>query len=239
MDAMTLSPGWGDLSLRLALTIVAGIVIGLNRGEHGHPAGLRTTLLVGLAAAIAMIQVNLLLGMSGKAPDSFVTNDLMRLPLGILSGMGFIGGGAILRRGDVVHGVTTAATLWIMTVIGLCFGGGQLVLGGAGTGLAFLALWALKHVEQRVSHERRATLCVTTETDQPSAADIATHVAALRCHAALTSAEVAASGERRLSFDIRWYEPSERFDIPLLLGALTRMPGTREAKWLDRGAPPP
>ncbi len=236
---MTLSPGWGDLSLRLALTIVAGILIGLNRGEHGHSAGLRTTLLVGLAAAIAMIQVNLLLGMSGKGPDSFVTNHPMRLPLAILSGRGFIGGGAILRRGDVVHGVTTAATLWIMTVIGLCFGGGQMVLGSAATGLAFLALWALKHVERRISHELHATLCVTTESDRPSAADIATQVAGLHCQARLTSAEVAASGERRLSFDIRWYEPGEGFDIPLLLGELTRMTGTKEAKWLDRGAPPP
>jgi putative Mg2+ transporter-C (MgtC) family protein len=56
-------------------------------------------------------------------------NDLMRLPLGILIGVGFIGGGAILRRDDIVVGVTTAATLWLVTVIGLCLGGGQLALG--------------------------------------------------------------------------------------------------------------
>jgi MgtC family len=52
----------------------------------------------------------------------------MRLPLGILTGVGFIGGGTILKRGDLVTGVTTAATLWLVTVIGLCFGGGQLAL---------------------------------------------------------------------------------------------------------------
>ena len=50
----------------------------------------------------------------------------MRLPLGILSGVGFIGAGAILRRGDTVRGVTTAATIWLVTVVGRCFGGGQL-----------------------------------------------------------------------------------------------------------------
>ncbi len=49
----------------------------------------------------------------------------MRLPLGILSGIGFIGGGAILQRGDLVMGVTTAATLWFVTVMGLCFGAGS------------------------------------------------------------------------------------------------------------------
>ena len=78
--------------------------------------------LVCCAACLSMIQVNLLLPTAGKPPGSFNTLDLMRLPLGILSGMGFIGAGAITRKGDVVRGVTTAATLWIVTVLGLCFG---------------------------------------------------------------------------------------------------------------------
>jgi MgtC family len=72
-----------------------------------------------------MLQVNYLLTLSGRSSDSFVMNDLMRLPLGILTGVGFIGGGAILRRRDIAVGVTTAATLWFVTVMGLCFGGGQ------------------------------------------------------------------------------------------------------------------
>lgn len=112
------------------------MLIGLNRGERGHAAGLRTTTLVCLAASVAMIQMNLLLPVAGKKSDFFSVMDIMRLPLGILSGMGFIGAGAILRKGDTVSGVTTAATLWLVTVIGLCFGGGQLWLGAATTGLA-------------------------------------------------------------------------------------------------------
>lgn len=114
--------GWNEIALRLTLTVIAGGLIGLNRGEHGRPAGLRTTLLVCLAASVAMIQTNLLIRTLGKTPDSFVVMDVMRLPLGILSGMGFIGAGAIVRRDNMVLGVTTAATLWFVTVIGLCFG---------------------------------------------------------------------------------------------------------------------
>lgn len=129
--------GWNEIALRLALTIVAGAVIGFDRGEHGRPAGLRTTLLVCLAASVAMIQTNLLLNTVGKRPDSFVVMDLMRLPLGILSGMGFIGAGAIVGRDRLVLGVTTAATLWFVTVIGLCFGGGQIILGLVSLGLAW------------------------------------------------------------------------------------------------------
>ena len=86
---MPLNIGWGEIALRLALTVFAGILIGINRSEHGHAAGLRTTLLVCLAASLSMLQVNLLLPMAGKTSSSFAVMDLMRLPLGILSGMGF------------------------------------------------------------------------------------------------------------------------------------------------------
>src|ERR1700749_4696310 len=101
-----------DVVIRVLCTLIAGGVIGYNRGEHGKAAGLRTTLLVCLAASLAMLQVNYLLPLAGRSGDSFVMNDLMRLPLGILTGVGFIGGGAILQRGDIVVGVTPAATLW-------------------------------------------------------------------------------------------------------------------------------
>jgi putative Mg2+ transporter-C (MgtC) family protein len=107
---MPITIEWPEIALRLALTVVAGTLIGLNRSEHGHSAGLRTTLLVCLAASVSMIQVNLLLPIAGKSPDSFAVLDLMRLPLGILSGMGFIGAGAIVRTGSLVRGLTTAAT---------------------------------------------------------------------------------------------------------------------------------
>lgn len=138
-----LQPTWADIAVRLALTMLAGAVIGFNRGSRGHAAGFRTTILVGLAASIAMIQANILLSASGKTTQSFAVMDLMRLPLGILTGVGFIGGGAILRKGDLVTGVTTAATLWLVTVTGLCLGGGQLLLGMATTALAVLTLWTL------------------------------------------------------------------------------------------------
>src|SRR5882757_1967236 len=112
---MPLFPTWTDLLLRIALATIAGAIIGWNRSSHGRPAGLRTHLLVCLAAAFAMVLANLLLFSTGKTEDSFIRMDVMRLPLGILSGIGFIGGGAILQRGDVVMGVTTAATLWFVT----------------------------------------------------------------------------------------------------------------------------
>src|SRR3954453_10583072 len=118
---MPLVVDWSDIALRLAFTVLAGALIGLERDERGRPAGLRTMLLVCLAASLALIQANLLLSTTGKTPDSFVNFDVMRLPLGIVTGMGLIGGGVILRRrGNLVIGVSTAGALWFVTILGLC-----------------------------------------------------------------------------------------------------------------------
>ena len=114
-----------------------------------------------------MLQANLLLAMGGRKPDSFVMLDLMRLPLGILCGIGFIGAGAILRRGDMVHGVTTAATLWFVTVMGLCFGGGQLGLGLAVLAIGLFVLVMLKWFEDRIRSEHHATLVLSCQPNGP------------------------------------------------------------------------
>ena len=161
---MTTTLQWQEIALRLVLTVIGGALIGLNRTEHGRPAGLRTTLLVCLAASISMIQCNLLMGTTGKSQDSFVVLDLMRLPLGILAGVGFIGAGAILRKENRVLGVTTAATLWFVTVMGLCFGGGQNGLGMTALGIALIVLWGLKRVEALLPQDRYATLDVAIGT---------------------------------------------------------------------------
>ncbi|AIO37750.1 MgtC/SapB family protein [Burkholderia sp. AU19243] len=160
MGPMPVALQWNEVLVRIVLALVAGGVIGLDRSESGKTAGLRTTILVCLAACLSMLQVNALLLQAGKPEGAFSVLDLMRLPLGILTGMGFIGGGAILHRDGLVSGVTTAATLWFVTVIGLCIGGGQLLLGALGLGLALLVVWPLRFVEQRLRRTRNALVTV-------------------------------------------------------------------------------
>jgi len=140
--------------------VLISLAVGFNGSEHGKRAGMVTTMLVSLAASVAMIQVNLLLPMAGRGPSSFIMNDLMRLPLGVLTGIGFIGAGAILRHGSDVAGVTTPATLRLMTVAGLCRGGGQLLLGLSAGALALVALSALKRFENSI---RSAGQCGTED----------------------------------------------------------------------------
>ncbi len=159
---------WGDIAIRLACTLVAGILVGLDRDERGKAAGIRTNVLVCLAASLSMVLANGMLGTSGKNQSSFSVLDLMRLPLGILSGMGFIGAGAILRKGEMVLGLTTAATLWMVTMLGLCFGAGKILLGTAGLVLTLFTLWMLKIVENHMSQDHRGSLCVVTGSEELS-----------------------------------------------------------------------
>jgi putative Mg2+ transporter-C (MgtC) family protein len=93
---------------------------------------------------------------------------MMRLPLGILSGMGFIGAGAILRKGEMVIGLTTAATLWTVTMLGMCFGGGKILLGAVGLLLTLFTLWVLRVVERHLSQEHRGSLFVVTGGEELS-----------------------------------------------------------------------
>jgi putative Mg2+ transporter-C (MgtC) family protein len=162
-DIMAMTPSWTEIAVRLLLTVIAGSLIGINREVGGHTAGLRTTVLVGLAASLVMIQANLLLAVVGKSDQTFSVMDTLRLPLGVLTGVGFIGGGAILKRDDMVSGVTTAATLWIITAIGLCLGGGQLIVGCAGAVIALVILSPLKMLNDRLPRKRKAELILSFE----------------------------------------------------------------------------
>jgi putative Mg2+ transporter-C (MgtC) family protein len=229
---MPLTLTWHEIGLRLALSIVAGALIGLDRGEHGRPAGLRTTLLVSLAAAVAMLQANLLLATNGKTANSFVTLDLMRLPLGILTGMGFIGAGAVLRRDGLVLGVTTASTLWFVTVIGLCFGGGQISLGIAGLLLGLVVLSGLRWVDRNMTQDQHAVLSLTTDRDQPTQQEIYGTVQKAGYKIKTSSvAYLNQTRQRQLELRLQWRISAEKLDVPPFLRELSSDPNVLAAEW--------
>jgi putative Mg2+ transporter-C (MgtC) family protein len=229
---MSLTLGWTEIAIRLLLTVLAGAVIGWNRGEHGHPAGLRTTILVCLAASLAMIEANLLLNTRGKPIDSFVALDLARLPLGILSGMGFIGAGAILRRDHIVEGITTAATLWFVTVVGLCIGAGQTGLGVVATAIGYLVLSVLKRVETIIGVERRATLDIVsirgTELGNALAAELSQQGYQFQLYSGVDDRE---QDRQRCRYEIRWHGREHHEGPAELLNQFAGHDGIIELRW--------
>jgi putative Mg2+ transporter-C (MgtC) family protein len=177
---------------------------------------------VGLAASVAMIQANILLSVSGRTPESFAQMDVMRLPLGILTGVGFIGAGTIFKKGDLITGVTTAATLWLITVIGLCLGGGQLVLGVAATVLAVMTLWVLKWVDYAIPREHRARLIVADDTEMRAIIELPRLTGGLGYHARFAELERRNDGSIDCTFEISWRRAERSTPLNDLLTLIRR-----------------
>jgi putative Mg2+ transporter-C (MgtC) family protein len=236
---MPVTLDWQQIVLRLVFTVAAGLVIGFNRGEHGRPAGMRTTLLVCLAASISMIQANLLMNSIGKAHDSFVVLDLMRLPLGILSGMGFIGAGAILRKDNLVLGITTAATLWFTTVMGLCFGGGQIALGLGAMLLGLGTLWGLKYVEKMMHQDVRGTLTLLVAKAGPTDDELRAQIAGEQCLVIAWGVIYMEHGERRqIRSEIQRRVLPTETKPPDFVAEMVRSIHVETVHWQPQGLPP-
>lgn len=233
---MPLTIGWEQIALRILLAAVASLLIGLNRDEKGHPAGMRTTMLVCLAACLAQLQANMMLHTSGKTSSSFAVLDLERLPLGILSGIGFIGAGVIVKKdNNVVTGVTTAATLWFVSVLGLLFGAGQIRLGCASTMLAVAILWLLKQVEKVIPREHSASLCLTLDADAPPEQELRELIQTFGCTFERWNPTYnPPSTLTALDCSIRWRERASREPhTPAAIANLRTLRGVRSLSWKE------
>jgi putative Mg2+ transporter-C (MgtC) family protein len=229
---MTPEIHWTGIALRLLLTVVAGGLLGIERSRTGHAAGLRTTLLVTLAASVAMIQMNLLIPTNGKPPNSYAVMDLMRLPLGILTGVGFIGAGAIVRKDEMVVGLTTAATMWFATVVGLCLGGGQIILGSVSTILGMLVLAALRPFENKIEAYQNGELEITIPEGQLSAEELRARLeaAAFRIKA-ITLVSLPTENRRKIKCEVRWPSSRQGPVLPSVVVQLEKIPGLIELEW--------
>ena len=225
---------YSDVGLRILLTALAGVAIGFDRSVDGHPAGMKTTMLVALTACLAMLEANWLLDTVGKAPNSFVTLDLMRLPLGILTGVGFIGGGAILKRDGDVLGLTTASTLWFVTVIGLCFGAGLYALGLAGAAVGLAVLRGLLPIEQRLRERRMAELSIKwrSPTFDPGVY-LTTIASAGLAPSRITMKSASVEGVQELQCAVRRLSLPGEHEPPVEIAALAQHPDILEWSWKE------
>jgi len=156
--------------------------------------------------------------MAGRPASSFVMLDLMRLPLGILSGMGFIGAGAIL--------------VWFTTVLGLCFGGGQIAFGMAGFGIGIVTISGLRYFERRMKHDRQATLTVVTTAEGPSEEEIRAGLASQHCGiASCALVYIAERATQQLTCHVNWRGSLLDTTIPGIVRALADRSGAVKVEW--------
>lgn len=130
--------------LRVCAAMLAGGLIGLEREFRDKSAGFRTLIFIGSGAALITILSRLIGG-----PD-----DPGRITANIVTGIGFLGAGAILRDGMRVAGLTTAATIWLTAAIGMAFGSGAYLFGASVTALSLIVLWVFPSFEHAVDKIR-------------------------------------------------------------------------------------
>ena len=146
------------LVARIAMGAGLGGVIGYERDLHQRPVGLRTHLIVAMTAATFMVISSQFVYAQHYAASDLVTIDASRIAASVVSGIGFIAAGAILRTGFTVQGLTTAAGLWLVTAIGMCAGAGMFVESAAVTGFGIVALTVFRRFEDKHVVRRRVAV---------------------------------------------------------------------------------
>jgi putative Mg2+ transporter-C (MgtC) family protein len=138
-------PDW-ELIVRLAVAGALGGIIGFERELRDQPAGFRTHILVALGSCLfALVSAYGFEGLLGRHPD-VVRFDPGRVASQIVTGIGFLGAGAIIRYGFTVRGLTTAASLWVVAAVGLAVALGEYLTGSVTAAITLVTLWALRRV---------------------------------------------------------------------------------------------
>lgn len=163
------------VTVRMACAMAAGLAIGIEREQHYQPAGLRTHMALALGACLVMI-ISILIPV--KFLGLFPGSDPTRISAQAISGIGFLGAGAIFRYGFNVKGLTTAASIWTTASIGLAFGAGLYYPGFLGTALLIIILQVFEFIENRFV-ERKDVRVLTVEFKSDSL-DISTVTRAVK-----------------------------------------------------------
>lgn len=150
-----------EFIIRLIISSTFGGLIGLERQVQGQSAGFRTQLLVCLGACLFTILSLKTFFIFGKNADPG------RIAAQIVVGIGFLGAGAILRHGEFIRGLTTAASLWTVSAIGMAIGFGEYLIGSIATVLVLANLIILKHLESKIPRDRYVNVIIETlESDE-------------------------------------------------------------------------
>jgi putative Mg2+ transporter-C (MgtC) family protein len=160
-----------EILLRMTAAALLGSLVGLERHRADKAAGMRTHMLVGLGSALFMIVSAY--GFDRVLQPGRVVLDPSRVAAQVVSGIGFLGAGTILRRNTEVHGLTTAASVWAVSAVGLAAGGGLFAAAIGATALILVILAAIKPLEDRIGNAgNHRTITLRGRRDRFSAGDI-------------------------------------------------------------------
>jgi putative Mg2+ transporter-C (MgtC) family protein len=232
MTILPLSPF--DIFARIAAALLASFLIGLERESRGRAAGLRTTMLVCMASATAMLLTDLWFNTAALSPLSGgYRPDPTHVAQGLLTGMGFLGAGTILRQGGIVQGLTTSAGLWFVTVLGIAFGSGYYLIGVIAFCLAMFTLFILPFFERNIHIERYATLTVTLSQDGVMPAAIRQQIESTGAEVVRVDLDYNLQQKQRIFQFYLQFRTAHKLEFPQsVIDCLLPQDGVLEVRWI-------
>lgn len=203
--------------IALVLCVVLVGIVGIERERRGRSAGLRTHLLVGVGSTIIMI-----ISIYGFPAIFEGHRDVARLAAQVITGVGFLGAGAIMHRDSGVKGLTTAGTIWVSMAIGIACGSFNFILAIAGTLLIFLVLTGFRKVEVRINR-KNPTITLISNKEVPVLETILKVSEEFDCRVSGISSHPREDGSVEVTFQVIFEEGGERLDDYLTeLGKATK-----------------
>ncbi|PTM54735.1 MgtC/SapB family protein [Desmospora activa] len=214
---------YGETSIRLLIATALGGLIGWERERNNHPAGFRTHILVCVGSTLIM-----LISIYGFAPfmaESQVRFSPDRIAAQVVSGIGFLGAGTILRQGYTVSGLTTAASLWVVAGIGLAVGCGLHFEAALTTVIALISLELLNRAEGILFHRRRLKVVRIQAVDQPGLlGELATAMGQMEISIRQVQVDEGGESEVEIIFTLR-FPPDKQ--IPEMIEAVRGVSGVK------------
>ncbi len=220
---------WLDILLRVTLAAALGGAIGFERELREREAGLRTHMLVSVGAALFTLVSAYAWADWQFSTAEGLTFDPTRIAAQVVTGIGFLGAGAIIRQGLSVRGLTTAATLWVVAAIGMASGAGYFTAALITTVLVLFSLWPLRILSYRVSERFRPEEGRLAVELSAGASAVSVLEAVERAGARVSSLEFEEEGDRR-RVDLRLRLDTGR-SAAALIDALGQVPDVRGARW--------
>lgn len=217
-----------EASLRLAVAMVLGLLVGFERERRDHPAGMRTHAVVSMAAGLFM-----LVSIYGLPQVDGQPQDPGRIAAQVVTGIGFLGAGVIFTRRNAIHGLTTAASIWAVAGVGLAAGGGLLITATIATVLLLLVQGGLRPLKKRLFPEDEQPHQLELDLDAGAYSSVLAMLegdmngARVRLQK-LDLGRPNAAGDRSLTLRL---ELRGNVELPVVLGRLEALPGVRGVSW--------
>ena len=227
---INIEPGFAQIALRLACAMLVGIVIGLEREFTHRPAGLRTHILVALGACVASVMGEMIF-------ENLTANaDPARLSAQVITGVGFLGAGTIMKEGASVKGLTTAASVWAVACLGIAAGFGYCAVALLGMVFIFVTLTIVEALQHRFIRSGGSEESFCLEATDISAVLTQLYVIAHSQNVLLTDLSVSKTeGGHRLSFRATFFGRRHKKHHARFFAALIAVDGVSQA-WVGAEA---